>query len=374
MEVENLKAEVGIQNAEYGIRNLNVSSTSVFCIPYSVFRLPSCDFCSLISLASSYMRYLLRRLIHAMFLLVGVSLLSFVLMELAPGDYLEEMKLDPRVSPQTIASLRARYGLDEPLPVHYVRWLRSVMTGDFGFSFAYNSAVAGLLRPRIRNTLILAVTSTTLAWLIAVPIGVWSAERRGRWGDRLCAAGVTALLAVPDIVLALGLLLLAVRTRCFPAGGMISLGYEEFSWWEKVRDIAAHAFLPILALILAALPTLVRHVRASMIEVLDAPFVRTAIAHGIPRRRILWRHALPAAANPLISLLGISGGTMLSASLLIEVIMSWPGLGPLFLEAIFARDLYLVLGSVMASTLFLVASNLAADGLIYALDPRIRRE
>ena len=159
-----------------------------------------------------------------------------------------------------------------------------------------------------------------------------------------------------------------------PAGGMYSVGYSTFTFWGKVGDVSAHLILPASALVLGTLPTLVRHVRASTIEVLDAPFVRTALAHGIPRRRLLWRHVLPPAANPLISLFGVSMGTLLSASLLVEVIMSWPGLGPLVLEAILARDLYLVIGAVMFSTLFLIGGSLIGDLMLYAADPRIRKE
>ncbi len=320
------------------------------------------------------MRFLIRRAIHAVYLLLGVSLLSFILLQLAPGDFFEEMRLDPRISPESVNALRAHYGMDRPVSVLYFRWLKSVVAGDFGYSFAYNSPVLTLLLPRMRNTLILAVTATVFAWLCAVPIGLWSASHRGSLGDRVCAVGTSALLAVPDLVLALALLLIAVRTGCFPAGGMFSVGFSDLGPLGKVRDIAAHLFLPAAALVLAALPPLVRHVRAAVIEVMDAPFVRTVMAHGVPRRRILWRHVLPAAANPLISLFGISTGSLLSASLLIEVIMSWPGLGPLLLEAILARDIFLVIGAVMVSTGFLVAGNFIADILLYAADPRIRKE
>ncbi len=320
------------------------------------------------------MRYVMRRAGHGLLLLAGVSILSFVLSQLAPGEFFQEMRLNPQISPETIAALRARYGMDQPLPVRYLRWLTSVLQGDFGHSFAYNSPVASLLRPRMVNTLILTVPAALIAWLIAIPVGIWAAAHRGSWGDRLTAAGTSTLLVIPDLVLALALLLLAVRTGFFPTGGMFSVGFADLTPWGKARDLALHMFLPCMALVLGALPTLVRHVRAGMIEALDAPFVRTALAHGISRRRILWRHVFPAAANPMISLFGVSIGTLLSASLLIEVIMSWPGLGPLVLEAILARDLYLVIGAVMFSTVFLLAGNLLADLILYAADPRIRRE
>ncbi len=320
------------------------------------------------------MSFVIRRIARGLFLLLGVSLLSFVLMQLTPGDFFEEMSLNPRISPQTVAMLRAQYGLDQPFPVRYFRWLKSALAGNLGFSFAFDSPVVSILGPRIRNTLFLAVTAAALSWIIAVPVGLWSAARRGSWADRLFAAGTSVLLAVPDLVLALGLLLFAIRTGIFPTGGMFSVGFAELGPWGKVRDVLSHLFLPVVALVLAALPMLVRHVRSAIFEAMGAPYVRTAVAHGIPRRRILWRHVLPAAANPLISLFGISVGALLSASLLIEVIMSWPGLGPLVLEAILARDYHLVVGAVMFSTILLVAGNFFADVLLYLADPRIREE
>ncbi len=319
------------------------------------------------------MRFVIRRIAHGLVLLIGVSILSFVLTQLAPGEFFQEMRLDPRISPETIAAMRARYGMDRPLPVRYVRWLESVLKGDLGFSFAYNSPVTSLLWPRVVNTLILTVPATLLAWMIAIPFGVWSAANRGRWLDRLSAAGTSSLLAIPDLVLALALLLVAVRTGYFPTGGMHAVEFADLAPLARLRDLALHFFLPGAALVLITLPVLVRHVRASMTEALDAPFVRTALAHGIPRRRILWRHAFPAAVNPMISLFGFSFGALLSASLLVEVIMSWPGLGPLVLEAILARDIYLVIGAAMFTTAFLLAGNLVADLMLYAADPRIRK-
>jgi peptide/nickel transport system permease protein len=316
---------------------------------------------------------LVRRAAHGLLLLLGVSLLSFVMVELAPGDYFAEMRLDPRVSEATVQALRVRYGLDRPLPERYLRWVASLARGELGYSFAYGQPVGPLLWPRVRNTLLLTVTATAVAWLLALPLGAWWATRRGPVDAGL--AGLTAaLLALPDLVIALGLLLLAVRTGWFPAGGMVSLGHEQMAWSERVRDVATHLALPVTALVLSTLPVLVRYVRAGVADALGAPFVRAARAHGIPERRVLLWHALPAAANPLISLFGLSLAGLLSTSLLVEVVMSWPGLGPLLLEAILARDFHLVLGPVLASTLLLVGGNLLADVLLLAADPRIRDE
>jgi peptide/nickel transport system permease protein len=319
------------------------------------------------------MAYFARRLLHSMLVLVGVSLLSFLFLELAPGEFFSDMRLNPQISPQTVAALRSRYGLDQSLPIRYVCWLRSVARGEWGYSFAYNLPVAQLIWVRARNTLALTTVAALLAWLCAIPLGVFAAERRDRWGDRIAGAGSSALLATPDLLLALALLAIAIRSRSLPVGGMVSLDYAGLGPGGKIRDLAAHFSLPVLALVLASLPVFLRHVRAGMLEALALPSIQAARGHGIPRRRILFRYALPAAANPLISLLGLSIATLLSSSLLVEVIMSWPGLGPMLLEAILARDLYLVIGAVMLSTLFLVAGNLIADVLLYLSDPRIRR-
>jgi peptide/nickel transport system permease protein len=319
-------------------------------------------------------RFLGLRLAHGALLLLGVSLLSFLLLELAPGSYFDEMRLNPQVSPETVAALRAHYGLDRPLPERYLRWLSSVAAGEMGYSFAYGTPVAPLLLARARNTLALAGSATLLAWLIAIPLGVWFASQAGRWPDRIGAALTSALLALPDLVVALALLSFAVRTGALPAGGMQSPHFGDLDAWGKARDLAAHAVLPVSALVLGVLPGLVRHVRAGMLEALSAPFLRAARGHGIPRRRQLFRYALRAAANPLCSLFGSSLASLLSTSLLVEVVMSWPGLGPLLLEAILARDLYLVIGPVMVSTLLLLAGNLIADLLLFAVDPRIRAE
>jgi len=318
-------------------------------------------------------RYALRRTGHAVLLLAGASLLTFLFTTLAPGSYYDEMKLNPRIAPETIAALRAEYGLDRPLVVRYGRWIAEVARGDLGFSFAYGQPVGTLLIVRARNTLLLAGLALLLAWGLALPLGIWSAQREGAWPDRLLTAGAAALLIIPDIVLALGLLLFAVRSGWFPSGGMASVGAESMPWAARVRDAALHLVLPVAALALAALPMLMRHVRAALLEVMDSGFMRAARAHGIPRGRLLWRYGLRAAANPLISLFGVSLGTLLSGSLIVEVVMSWPGLGPFLLEAILARDLYVVIGGVLLSTLFLVGGNLAADLLLYWADPRIRR-
>ena len=318
------------------------------------------------------MRYIARRALHAVFLMIAVSVLSFLFADLAPGDYFSEMRLDPRMSAGAVEGMRSGAGLDRPLSVRYIRWAASVARGDLGWSLAYNAPVAPLVWPRMGATLLLTGTATLLAWLVALPLGVWAAARRGTWRDGAVSAFLALLLSVPDLLLAIVFLAFAVRTGRFPAGGMTSAGFPSLGAAARVGDMARHLALPAAALALGMLPVLARHVRASMIEAMDSPFALSARAQGIPRVRLLFRHLLPAALNPLISLFGLSLGTLLSASLLVEVVMGWPGLGPLFLEAIMARDFALALAVVMLSTAFLAAGNLAADILLYRADPRIR--
>ena len=318
------------------------------------------------------MRYLERRVIHGALLLVGVSVLCFCFSVLAPGSFFDEMKLNPQISATTVAALRSQYGIDQPLPLRYGRWLKSVFHGEWGYSFAYNCPVMNLLLVRARNTLLLTTLATLLAWLIAVPLGVWTANRRGRWDDRLGLAGTSLLLSVPELVIALTLLYWVVRTHSLPVGGMVSVRFEGLGMPARLVDLASHLVVPTATLVLASLPLLVRHIRASLIEVLQAPFVRAARAHGIGGTRLLYRYALPAAANSLSSLFGLSVGALLSGSLLVEVITGWPGLGPLLLEASLDRDIYVVIGVTLASTSFMILGSILADILLVVVDPRVR--
>jgi len=319
-------------------------------------------------------RYLARRAGHGLLMLFGVSILLFLLFQAAPGDFLSEIKMNSQIAPETIARLRVQYGLDQPLPVRYWQWLKSSAKGEFGYSFAYNTPASTLLWPRARNTLLLSVPALLISWLIAVPLGVLAAGWKGRWADRIFSGGTSTLLALPDVLIALLVLLIALKTGIFPVGGMISIDAQDQGIWVWLRDLSWHMALPVAALVIGSLTVILRHVRASVSEVMESSYMRAAEGHGLPRLKLLFGYALPAAANPLISLFGLSVALLLSVSLLIEVVMSWPGIGPLLLEAILARDLFVVIGTVLLSTVFLIVGNLVGDVLLYAFDPRIRRQ
>jgi peptide/nickel transport system permease protein len=318
------------------------------------------------------MKYALGRVLHGLLLLAVVSFVAFSFAQLAPGDYYSDLRVDPNIAPATIERMREDAGLRRPFLSRYASWVASVARGDFGYSLTYSGPVAPLLRERTLATLLLDGFATAAAWLLAVPIGIWIAARRGRWPDAMSKVVLSAMLIVPDLLLAIGALMLAVETGWFPVGGMASGGGPPPGASERARDLLWHLALPAAVLVVGMLPVLVRHVRAAMVEVLDSPFALSARAHGIPSRRRMFRWLLPAAANPLVGLFGLSLGSLLSASLLIEVAMGWPGMGPLLVDAILSRDIAIVLGVVMLSAAFLIAGNLVADLLLYRLDPRIR--
>ena len=320
------------------------------------------------------MIYIGRRLVRVVLLLIGVSALCFLFTEMAPGTFFDEMRLNPQISPQTISALRFRYGLDQPLLVRYGRWMKSALHADLGYSIAYNVPVAPLLWSRAKNTLLLTTTALLLTWLLSVPLGVWTAKWRGGLLDKVITLATSIMVTVPEIVIAVGLLAIAVHWRILRVGGMMSVDFDSLSTWEKLQDFLLHLALPALILVLCETAVIVRHVRASVLEVLDAPHVQAARGFGIGQTRLLFRHVLPVAANPAVSLLGFSLAGLLSGSLMVEVVCGWPGLGPLILEATLSRDLYLLIGGIMFSALFMVGGNLVADVMLLALDPRIRRE
>jgi peptide/nickel transport system permease protein len=313
-----------------------------------------------------------KRVLHGLLLLGGVSVLSFALLSLTPGNVFDELRLNPQISPATVAALKAEYGLDKPWPSRYIRWMESLVRGDLGYSLSYRCSVGSLVWPRARNTLLLASLATLLAWMVAIPWGVIEALNRGKWLDRIAGAFIAVLLAIPELVLGLLFLLIASRTGWFPVGGMFSSSSNETVLAKKMPDLAIHLVLPVLTLALGAAPLLIRYVRSAVIAVLDAPFIEAARGHGISKSRIIQKHVLPAAANSLISLLGFSIGALLSTSLLVEIVFGWPGLGPLVLESVLARDIYVVMAVVLLSSIFLVLGNLLADLLLYLTDPRIR--
>jgi len=315
-----------------------------------------------------------KRLAQALPLLVGISLLTFLAVTLSPGDPLSQLLENPQISRETIEALRQRLGLGLPWHIRYVRWLGGILHGDFGFSIEYQVPVSGLVYPRLINTLVLSVAASVIAWLVGIPLGMIAAVRQRSWFDRFYSTFALLGLSTPRIFLSLLALLLAVSTGWFPIGGMYSITHDPMSTAGQIADMLHHLILPALVLSLYPLAVISSQMRGNLSEALLSDFVRAAQAKGLKARGVIARHALRNALNPLIVLMGYSIGNLLSGSALVETVMAWPGLGRLAVEAVFARDIYVIMASVMISSVMLILGNLIADLLLAANDPRVRIE
>jgi peptide/nickel transport system permease protein len=317
--------------------------------------------------------YVLRRLLQLIPLLLAVVTLTFVLLKLAPGDYLDTLAENPQISAATLDAMRHRFGLDRPMTLQFLLYLKNVILHlDFGESFSRHQPVIAVLREGLVNTLLLAVAAAVVTWGLAIPLGAWAAARQDRAADRVLSLVAFLGLSVPEVVAGLLLLMLAVRTGWFPVGGMRSLDWDSLSLPGRALDLLRHLALPALMVGMVPLASRMRQMRASLIEVLRLDYVTAARAKGLDEPAVLVRHALPNALNPLITLFGYTLGSLLSGSLVAEIIFSWPGLGRVTYEAILARDQYLVVGSVLMAAVVLVLGNLVADLLLAASDPRLR--
>lgn len=316
--------------------------------------------------------YVLRRLLQVVPLLLGISALTFLLLHLAPGDFLATVAENPQVSPETLEQMRRNFGLDRPWYVQYLLYLRNVFLHlDFGESFAYHQPVFTVLRGGLANTLLLASAAMVVTWGLAVPLGVLAAARQHTWVDRVLSLGAFAWLSLPEVLTGLLLLMLAARTGWFPVGGMHADDASSLSALGRAGDVLRHLALPALVVGLVPLAGRMRQMRASLLDVLRLDYVTTARAKGLSEGRVVVHHALRNALNPLITLFGFTLGSLVSGSFVAETIFSWPGLGSITLEALRTQDQYLVLGAVLMASTVLVLGNLVADLLLAIADPRI---
>jgi len=328
-------------------------------------------------------KFIFRRLLSLIPIVLGATFLTFLIISLTPGDFVTSMSLNPEISPSTIAKLRHDFGLDQPWYIQYGLWLYrlspvqlpfGLKIPDLGYSFANKTPVVNLIGERFLNTLILSLSAEFLIWTIGIPLGVLAAIKRRTWIDRLSSFGVYLGISIPEILLALAALLFAATTGWFPIGGMHTLGYEDWPAGAQLRDLLHHLALPATVLAITGTAGLMRYMRGSLLETLGSDYVRTARAKGVSENQAVLRHAFPNAINPIITLFGISFANLISNSFLVEIIMGWPGLGRLAYEAILAKDLYVIMASLLMATLFLVIGNLLADVLLGITDPRIRYE
>jgi peptide/nickel transport system permease protein len=311
--------------------------------------------------------YLLRRLLFAAFLVFAVSSASLVVTRLAPGDYATGA-LGFDASEEARAQMRARYGLDRPLAAQYWDWLGRAVRLDFGRSLAYDRPVIDLIPERAANTAVLALSALLLATIVGLPLGILTGTYRGGALPGTVRAVSVLLLSMPPLLTSLLLVFLAARTGWFPIGGMRSI--DGASGGGAALDLLRHMVVPVLALAMPLTAMFERLQAQAISEVVGQPYVLATLARGVPRARVIWRDALKAALRPIASIYGIVVGTLLSGSFAVEIITSWPGLGRLMLDALRARDVYLVAGCAAAGSVFLAAGTLLSDAALAVVDPR----
>lgn len=316
--------------------------------------------------------FIIKRLLHMIPLLLGITLLSFMIISFAPGDFLTTMSQNPQISAETIEALRAKYGLDKPWFIQYIIWLWNAFHLDFGYSFANQVPVFTLIGQRMLNTLVLALSAALFAWGLSIPLGIVSAVRQNTWVDRTASFVAFVGLSIPEVFFALIMVFFAAKTGWFPVGGMKSIDFEYMSYPAQIIDLLHHLILPTIVLGSISMAGRMRQMRANLLDTLLQDYVQTARAKGLSERVVIYKHALRNAINPLITLFGFTLANLLSGAFLVEIVMSWPGLGRLTLDALFARDLYLVMGSLVMASLMLIAGNLSADILLAISDPRIQ--
>ncbi|XLQ11031.1 MAG: ABC transporter permease [cyanobacterium endosymbiont of Epithemia adnata isolate EadnSB Bon19] len=320
--------------------------------------------------------YVVKRVIQGLLTLLLASFLSFVIIQIAPGNYLDTLKQNPNISAETLASLNERFGLDQPWHKQYIKWLLQVVIHlDFGESFVFNRSVISLLNERIIATLLLSISSIILTWLIALPFGILSAVKNNSFIDKLLRIISYLGQGFPSFITALLLLIFAQNiSPILPVGDMISLNHQELSSIEKITDIVWHMILPTIALSITSFAGLMRLTRGQMLDVMRQNYIQTARAKGLSEDKVVYIHGLRNAINPLITLLGFEFASLLGGSFIAEFFFNWPGLGTLILGAVQAQDLYLVMGSLTMGATMLIVGNLLADLLLKAVDPRIKLE
>ena len=315
--------------------------------------------------------YILKRILNAIPILFIVSLISYFLIRLSPVDPLAQLKLNPAISQETIEKEKQRLGLDKPVIVQYALWVKNFIKGDMGYC-TDNTKVSTKIKGRILNTLLLSLCVIVTSWLIALPLGVLGAVYYNSTFDKILTVFSSVGMAIPSFFFAILMLLFAQKTGWFPLGGLTSVGFEDLTLMSKILDVAHHLVLPTFVLTTISLSSLTRQMRANLLDVLNSEYVKFAYAKGLSKNKVIIKHALRNAINPIITLLGFEFAGLLSGAALTEYVFQYPGLGKLILEAVMQSDINLVMASLMIGAIMLIVGNLLADIALKLTDPRVR--
>jgi peptide/nickel transport system permease protein len=314
-------------------------------------------------------KYIIRRTIQAIPLLIIISIISFTLIQLAPGDPMDMYRSSEGAEAVDTTAIEKRLGLDQPMYVQYFNWLKLVvLDGNMGYSFEDGRPVMEKILERLPATLLLMGVAIGISYIIAIPLGVYSAVKKYSFFDNFLTGFSYVGIAVPSFYLALmAILVFSLKLDWFPPSDMMS-NYDEFELMDRIK----HLVLPAAVLAIGGIASNSRFMRSSMLEVIKQDFVRTARAKGVHENRVIYRHALRNALLPIITILGLSLPGLFAGALFVEQIFAWPGMGRLAVNAIFIRDYQVIMGTTMFAGVLVVLGNLIADILYAVVDPRIQ--
>lgn len=316
--------------------------------------------------------FIIRRLFALIFLLFGVTLFTFFLMQLSPGDFLTHIKANHDVAQDYVQTVSEQFGIVNSWPARYIAWIKSLLKLDFGTSWTYNVPVTTLIKQRVSATLCLSIAALIVAWVVAIPLGVIAAVNKNKLPDKIISFISYGFLSIPEFFLAIIAVFFAAKTGLFPTMGRTSITHDFMPIHSQFIDILKHLLLPAIVLGVGNVASILRITRSSFLDFYSAEFVITARAKGVKESIVVLKHVLLNAINPLITHFGFAFSSLLSGALLIENVFNYPGLGLLLYEAFMSKDQHVVMAAVMLSCTMLVVGNFIADILIAILDPRIR--
>ncbi len=324
--------------------------------------------------------YILRRLIYMVVTVFFISIIGFALIQLPPGSALNAKIQRLRaqggdLSADQIKSLEERYGLNDPVQVKYLKWATGALHGDFGESFTYETSVNDLIWSRLGFSVLLSLFSLVFAWVVAIPIGVYSATHRYTIPDYIITVIQFVGVAVPQFLLALILLVFAANVLHSDVGGLFSQQYQNAPWsWNKLLDLLSHLWVPVVVIAAGSTAWLTRVMRANLLDVLNQQYVQTARSKGLAEGIVVWKHAVRNALHPLIMALGGQLPALISGEVIVSIVLSLPTTGPLYISALLEKDMYLAITFLLFLSILLVIGNLLADLLLAWVDPRVRLE
>ncbi len=327
------------------------------------------------------LNYIVRRLVYAVILLVLISFVSFVIINLPPGDFLTQkiaqlQARGDRSAESRIEDYRVRYGLDKPFLTRYTTWVINFARGDFGESFEYERPVKELLGERVTFTIVLALATLIVVWVIAIPLGVYSAVKQYSLGDQIITSISFIGIGMPGFLLALLILYYAITVLNIEATGLFSQQYVEAPWsWGRVVDLLNHLWIPAIISAITGIGGLTRIMRGNLLDTLGQPFVEAARARGLKNSTVIWKHAVRIAINPLIVILGSEAlPGILGGGALVSIVLNLPTIGPLFVDSLRKLDMYMAGTCIVLFSLLLLVGNLLSDLALAWVDPRIRLE